>query len=521
MSIINVSHLTFSYDTNYENIFEDTSFAIDTDWKLGFIGRNGRGKTTFLNLLRGKYEYGGQIVSSVNFDYFPFEVEKEKGTLEVIKNVIAPYTLFEEQMNVCLREGTEKKLQEYGSLLERYMELDGYIIEELIQKEIGKLSVEMEVLYRPFNTLSNGEQTKLLLAALFLKQNSFLLIDEPTNHLDSEGRECVAEYLKSKKGFILVSHDRIFLDQIIDHVLCINRNSIIVQQGNYSSWKENKDKEDQYEHEENEKLKKEIDRLQMAGLRNENWSNQVEKSKRGAMDKGYIGHKSAKLMKRAKVIEGRQQKMIEEKKELLKNIEQADTLKIHPVLYTKKTLIEVKGVSAVYDEKTVTKPVSFMINQGDRIALKGKNGCGKSSIIKLIVGEVVNFKGNILKSNQLIISYVSQDTSFLKGDMKRFLMEEAIDESLFKAILRKLDFTRNAFNKDLSELSGGQKKKVLLAKSLSQKAHLYIWDEPLNFIDVISRSQIEELILKYGPTMLFVEHDRLFNEKIATQTIYL
>ncbi|MGL4738696.1 MAG: ATP-binding cassette domain-containing protein, partial [Cellulosilyticaceae bacterium] len=362
-----------------------------------------------------------------------------------------------------------------------------------------------------------------LLAALFLKKNNFLLIDEPTNHLDVEGRQTVADYLKSKSGFILVSHDRIFLDQIIDHVLCINRQSIEVQRGNYSSWQENKARQDQFERGENMKLQKEIGRLQLASMRTQGWSQEIEQSKFGAgpVDRGFLGHKSAKMMKRAKVIEQRQNRMIEEKRELLKNIEEIDTLKMHPEDYVKSMLVEVVDVGIRYDGEQIGEAVRFQVNRGERIALRGKNGCGKSSIIKLIMGEDLDYTGKCLIGSGLKISYVPQDTSFLRGDMRSFIQEAGIDESLFKATLRKLDFTRSAFDKDLSELSGGQKKKILIARSLCEKAHLYIWDEPLNFMDILSRGQIEELILKYQPTMIFVEHDRLFNEKIATDTLYL
>lgn len=254
-------------------------------------------------------------------------------------------------------------------------------------------------------------------------------------------------------------------------------------------------------------------------MRNENWSDQIEKSKIGAADKGFVGHKSAKMMKRAKVIEKRQDKMIEEKKQLLKNIEQVHTLKVHCMDYVKPILAEVQDVVIQYDGKSVSKPISFSIKQGDRIALKGSNGCGKSSLIKLLVGEELIYSGKLLKGSKLKISYVPQDTSFLKGSMRDFVRESGIDESLFKAILRKLDFTRQAFDKDLSELSGGQKKKVLIARSLCEQAHLYVWDEPLNFIDILSRTQIEELIMQHKPTMVFVEHDRLFVETIATNCI--
>lgn len=523
MSIININQLTFSYDTHHENIFENISFTLDTDWKLGLIGRNGRGKTTLLNLLQGKYEYKGNIVSSVNFEYFPFEVEGSGTTLEVVRNIIAPYTTWEKQMEACIAEGTELSLETYGDVLEAYMQHDGYIIEDLIIKEINLLQVTQDVLARPFETLSNGERTKLMLAALFLKKNNFLLIDEPTNHLDQTGREIVAEYLNQKKGFILVSHDRLFLDNVIDHVLSINKQLIEVVKGNYSSWYMNKQRRDQYEINENSKLKKEISRLQTASRSTAGLSNAIEGGKIGQSvgDRGYIGHKSAKLMKRAKVIEGRQNRLIEEKEQLLKNIEQVETLKIHCEAYVKPVLIEARNIQINYGSRVICKHLNLRVEQGERVALKGSNGCGKSSLIKLITGEIEQIEGQLLKGSRLKISYVPQDTSFLKGDMKTFIHYNGVDESLFKSILRKLDFSREAFDKQLEELSGGQKKKVLIAKSLSEKAHLYIWDEPLNFIDVLSRQQIENLILSYEPTMIFVEHDQMFCGRIATKVLGL
>lgn len=159
--------------------------------------------------------------------------------------------------------------------------------------------------------LSKGEQTKALLAALFLKENSFLLIDEPTNHLDTLGRKTLSDYLKRKHGFILVSHDRVFLDNCIDHILVINKTNIEVQRGNFSSWWRNKEMQDSFERAENEKHKKEISRLTAAAQKTSGWSDRVEKSKNGStnsgskLDKGYVGHKAAKMMKRSKAIENR------------------------------------------------------------------------------------------------------------------------------------------------------------------------------------------------------------------------
>ena len=495
MSLINISNLTFGYDGGYDNIFENVSFQIDTDWRLGFTGRNGRGKTTFLRLLQGKYEYKGSISASVEFEYFPYEVADISAFAMDIASEICPDL-------------------EYWQIV----------------KELNILDTDEEILYRPFCTLSNGERTKVLLAAMFLKENSFLLIDEPTNHLDMRGRELVSKYLNTKKGFILVSHDRSFLDGCIDHVLSINKSDIEIQRGNFSSWLTNKERRDSFELMENSKLKKEIKRLDAATKEKARWSDKAEARKVGIdplkvdNKNGYRplqAAKSKKLMRRAKAIETRLQNTIEEKSSLLKNIETSDKLKIRQADFRISRLVTAEGLTVSYGEEPVFTDLSFEINKGDRVALSGKNGSGKSTLIKLICGEDIPYTGSLEIGSGLVISYVSQDTSGVRGRLSRFAEERNISDSLFKAILSKLNFTNLHLDRNIEDLSEGEKKKVLIAGSLSQEAHLHIWDEPLNFIDVISRMQIEELLSEYKPTMIFVEHDRAFAEKIANKTVYL
>ena len=182
-------------------------------------------------------------------------------------------------------------------------------------------------------------------------------------------------------------------------------------------------------------------------------------------------------------------------------------------------MAELQNVSLFYGDKAVCENITFSIRQGDRIALCGKNGCGKSTILKLICGEALSYEGDFFKGSQLKISYVPQDTAGLSGNLRDYAQALGIEETLFLAILRKLDFERSQFDKDISLFSAGQKKKVLIAGSLCEKAHLYVWDEPLNYIDIFSRMQIEELILQYTPTLLFVEHDSAFCQNIATKTV--
>jgi len=485
MALMDIQNLTFSYD-GYDNIFENVSFQLNTDWKLGFIGRNGRGKTTFLNILLGNLDYRGVIHTKTVFKYFPYKVEDE--SLNTIDIVEALYPNFEHWM---------------------------------LERELSLLNVSFDVLYRPFKTLSGGEQTKVKIALLFLDDNGFMLIDEPTNHLDSEGRTAMGKYLKSKKGFILVSHDRALLDSCIDHVISINKTDIEIQKGNFSSWFYNKQLQDGYEIAENEKIKQEMKRLESSARKASSRSEKLEGDKYGIgpVDRGYIGHKSAKMMKSAKNIESRHTNLAQEKSKLLKNIDEAEDLKIKPLKYHSEKVISLENLSLFYGKREVCTNLNFDIKQGDVVVVRGNNGCGKSTLLKLLNGENITYSGNLYKNPNLITSYVSQSTSSLNGNLKDFAFNNKIDESLFKAILRKLDFSRNQFEKNIEDYSEGQKKKVLIARSLCQEAHLYIWDEPLNYIDVMSRIQIENLILSYKPTMILVEHDKLFTDTIAANII--
>ena len=200
-------------------------------------------------------------------------------------------------------------------------------------------------------------------------------------------------------------------------------------------------------------------------------------------------------------------------------MERAESLKILPLPYHTDTLASFLDVAICYGKNQVCEPVSFTVSRGERIALDGRNGSGKSSLLKLMLGEPIGHTGTAAIGSNLVVSYVPQDTSFLKGSLSEFAEQNQLEESLFKAILRKLDFERVQFEKDISDFSGGQKKKVLLARSLCQQAHLYLWDEPFNFIDVYSRMQVEQLIKEFSLTMVFVEHDRAFRDMAATRVV--
>ncbi len=481
---LNIRNLSFTYEGSYTPVFEQLSVTLDTSWRLGLIGRNGRGKTTLLRLMQGLYPYQGAIDLPLTPAYFPFDVpDPEQLTLFVMQEA-AP-------------EAPEWQLR----------------------RELNLLRVDEDALWRPFSTLSRGEMTKVLLAALFCREDVYPLIDEPTNHLDIHGRALVADYLRKKDGFLLVSHDRAFLNRCIDHVLSINKSDVWVMQGNYDTWEDRFHRQNEYEQSRNEVLRRDIRHLEEVARRTAEWSNKVEATKIGthAGDRGAIGAQAAAMMKKSMTALRRREKAIEEKQSLLHNVERVGELKLMVLRHPKEVLISVQDASVVYGERTVCDHISFEVRRGDRLALSGPNGCGKSSILKALAGQGGSLVGDVRIASGLILSYVPQQTDDLHGDLRTFIQAASVDETLFKAILRNMDFTRDLFERPIELMSQGQKKKLLLARSLCTPAHLYLWDEPLNYIDVLSRLQAESLITAFEPTMVVVEHDAAFLANVSTK----
>lgn len=496
MGTIQIENVNFKYDQMMNNLFDSLNLKIDESWKLGLIGRNGRGKTTLMKLLLGQLDYQGQIISNMNFYYYPQKVvNKNISTMDVVKNLthLEDYDLWK------------------------------------IEIELDKLQVDIEVLKQQFSTLSPGEQTKVLLAILFIDESGFQLIDEPTNHLDIEGRKIVSDYLKSKKGFIVISHDKAFLNPVIDHVISINRNDVDVYKGNFDTWQDNKDRQDNYEKNQKEQLKKDINRLHETAVKRENWSNSAEAQKNKNrykesvnLDKGFISHKSSKMMKKAKTAEKRVDSAISEKQGLLKNIEIEGpiTLNYESLKYP-NILIDVKNLSLQYKD-VVTPMVNFEVKRGQVIALIGQNGIGKTTIFKQLLGFQQPFQqfGEIVEANNLKISYLAQDND-LVGDIRQIAVDKKIEPELVFSNLRKLGFERYLFEQPVEQMSQGQRRKVALALSLSQEANLYFWDEPLNYLDVITRQQIIDAIKKQQPSMLLIDHDQDLIDSVATKKVIL
>ncbi len=272
-------------------------------------------------------------------------------------------------------------------------------------------------------------------------------------------------------------------------------------------------------------MKKDIKRLKAAAERTSAWSNSVEATKRGTEnsglkpDTGYIGHKAAKMAQRSKSMENRRQAAVEEKSKLLKNLEETESLKLSPLPFYSARFAELENISVFLRTESRMRTCELYHRAGGPDSARREKRQREIKSLEAPMRSGAPFPGDPSQEQPASHLLCPQGTAELCGSLTEYARRYSIDESLLKAILRKMDFSRIQFNKDMELYSGGQKKKVLIARSLCEKAHLYIWDEPLNYIDVFSRMQIEELLLTFKPTLLFVEHDRAFCENIATKTV--
>ena len=450
MSLIRADGVNFSYFGSTEPVFTNLNFTADTSWRTGLIGANGSGKTTLFKILCGEEKCGGKIVSNVRFVRFPFDAD--------------PY---ESVGDIAARCGETWRLA----------------------RELSLLGLDKEVRCRPLGTLSGGERTKVMLAVLFCT-DGFPLIDEPTDSLDMRGRERLAEYLKGKQGYIVASHDRVFLDRCTDHTLALTESGAEVVAGSYCVWKEENDHRIAAAREKKRSLENEAKRMTAAAQRTARWAARAEQAKYGVQksgqkaDKGFVSASAARVMKRAKISADRKNAAAEHAKQLAAVLLQEETIAFSPQICRKQCIFDIFGLAVV-----------------------GENGSGKSTLLKFIAESLQGED----------VSYVSQQCEDVCGTPVQYAATCGIDEPSFKSMLAKLGFGRTDWDKDMSLLSTGQRKKAALARSLLTKARLYLWDEPFNYLDIPAREMIEDAITASSPTMVFVEHDAAFVSRAATR----
>ncbi|MFF2753074.1 ATP-binding cassette domain-containing protein [Psychrobacillus sp. NPDC058041] len=480
-----IKNMNFKYVSMIQPLFKNVNLNIDESWKLGLVGRNGRGKTTLLKILLNQLDYEGSIQSTLDFKYFP-------SYPDISENLTA-----------------------LGVLLKQNPHIDIWQIE----RELSYMDLSHDILNKKFNVLSGGEQTKLLLIELFLSENSFPLMDEPTNNLDLHGRKIVGQYLKNKKGFIIISHDESFLNQFIDHVLAINKESIDVVSGNVDTWKYEKANADMLSEEKNAELITEIKRLNDVSRQVSTWGMKKENSTKDASAR----RMAAKQMKRAKAIEKRTESMIEEKKSLINNIEKVSDLKMI-VEQPRKQVLFFRDFSILRNGIPLFEPINIDVYPNDRFFIEGKNGVGKSTLLNFILGteqlETIGEYRINLPENLSILSLKNQADLDYSSSINQLSTKEEKEE--YWHLLYQLGIERSSFsNKTSKNWSDGQQKKVFLANALLGKNELFIWDEVTNYLDMFVINQLIEAIKNYQPTMIGVDHNEYFVNDIATKNIEL
>lgn len=491
MTTISIHNLSFAYP-GQPALFSHLNLDLNTDWRLGLLGRNGRGKTTMMQLLMGQFSHQGTIASDVHFAYYPLSVNDQ--------SELAGEALIEASGNLSLEQWQ-------------------------IERELNLMHTNPDILWQPYWTLSGGERTKCQLATLFAQPKHFFLLDEPTNHLDIQGRQIVVDYLKKKQqGFIITSHDQDFVDQLVNHTLVIENQNVVLEQGNYTTYFAQKQRRDQTAIHTNQQLAASIKSLQKERQQRQQWAQRAENEKRhnSHADKGFIGAKAAKMMKKTISTTHRLDQAISQKRGLLTEVESIAPLTINLQPTHHHTLLDINQLSLKVHERTLFKPVSCCVSAHDQVALLGPNGAGKSSIVKAIQSQFDGrIDGEIQLAQGLKISYVRQDFSGNHGSLESFAKENSLEYNTLLNLLRKLGMARQTFQVPIEKMSMGQQKRVEIAKSLAMPANLYIWDEPLNYLDTYNQQQLIQLIQESRPPLLFVEHDTHFIQAIASQKVHV
>ena len=521
MSTLICKHLTFGYQGAPATVFQNLNLVIDCRWRTCLTGANGRGKTTLLKLFSGGLAADtGHIECHRQPRYFPPPVtDPTLSAWQVARRCSGPFVQWEQQMATALAAGDATHLARYDVLQQQYQDAGGYELDARLEAELDALMVSPTLFNKPFNTLSGGEQTRTLLASLFISPQHFALIDEPTNHLDLAGREALASYLAQKSGFILVSHDRTFIDRCCDHVLALNADTTDLFATRFTDWRKQFRQALDSAAARNAQLKTEIARLEQTAAARRAGAAAREAAKSGAMDKGFEGARAARQMKRALSAERRAQQAAQSRRDTLTNI-----VKQYPIKFSnhRSTMPGIKAANwSVHRDSELFEPVSFSLEAGDRLAISGSNGCGKSSLLQALADTGLHYSGTLARPQRIEIAHLQQEPLWSTGLLAEHLHSAMIDEAAFRQTLAALGLRGTVVDTRLEHLSHGQRKKIDLARTLAIPSHLLLWDEPLNYLDIDAREALEEAIMTAAPTMIFVEHDASFSRRIATKTLPL
>lgn len=519
MTICSVNNVTKSFGGNI--IFENISLEIKNGERVGLVGRNGSGKTTIFQLLTGiesldagaihikKGTRIGHVAQIPKFDESmtvyevlssAFKIEKE---LEREMRTLEKHMAEEQESSVL-----QKLMERYGIIQEKFAFLGGYEIEANIMKVANGLQVT-ELFHRSFLELSGGEQTKVSLAYMLLQKPDLLLLDEPTNHLDLFAVEWLEQFLKEYNGTVMViSHDRYFLDEVVTKIFDLEDGEIHVYHTNYSQFVEEKEERLLQEFQAYQEQQKKIKKMKEAIKRLREWANQANPPNEGL-------HKRARSMERALERMEKLKKPILERKQIGLQFEGQER--------SGKDVVVMKEVSKRFAEHLLFNEANLHVRFQERAAIVGRNGTGKTTLLKLLLEEIEPDAGEIRIGSSVKIGYLSQHAY---GNMKSNVLEAfrecvAVTEGEARHILAKFLFYGPAVFKKVTQLSGGEKMRLRLAQLMYQDINFLILDEPTNHLDIESREVLEEALEQYNGTILAVSHDRYFLNKLFEKTYWI
>ncbi len=497
-------------------IFENITFEVQDNDRVGLIGKNGCGKTTVFKIIAGieNQDKGNiSIRKNATVGYlhqipdYPEQfkvVDVLKTAFQIQYEINRELKMLEEKMASLKGSELEYIIRKYGEVNDRYEAKGGYEIEEKMSKVCTGLKFNEEFLNREFISLSGGEKTIVILGKILLENPDILLLDEPSNHLDVTSIEWLETYLKGYKGTVIViSHDRYFLDRVVTKIIEIEEGETSIYNGNYSYYVKEKERRVVEQFEAFKDQQKKIKAMEKAIKQLREWAIQADNEK--------FFKRAASMQKRLDKVERVDKPLINQPKIQL---DFAETDR------SGKDVVSIKGLCKSFDQKKILEDLNLEIRYGECTALLGDNGSGKSTIIKALLGEVQGEYGEVKLGSNTKIGYLPQNITFNNEDLTvidTFREDMFILEGPARGILAKFLFYGESVFKKVKNLSGGEKSRLKLCKLIQNDINLLILDEPTNHLDIDSRENLEEALAEFSGTILFISHDRFFINKLASR----
>lgn len=497
-------------------VFDNITFEIQTGDRAGLIGRNGCGKTTIFKIISELENYDKGMLSikkDASIGYLA-QIPEYPDNFKVIdvlnKAFEKAHTISKEMKELEIQMSSGKfdnhLANKYDKLQQLFVHFGGYEIEEKISKVCTGFKLSEEFKNRSFNTLSGGEKTTVILAKILLENPDILLLDEPTNHLDIESVEWLEEYIKSYSGtVVMISHDRYFLDMAANKIIEVEDGECASYKGNYSDFVKEKDRLMMLQFEAFEDQQKKIKEMEKTIKTLRDWAARAD---------------NAKFYKRAASMQKRLDKM--EKIEKPQFDRAKVQLSFDECTRSGNEVIKVNNLSKSFDNKTIFKDLNFTIKYKERAAIIGRNGCGKSTLFKILMGEYSPDTGSAVFGASVKPSYLEQNISFENEELtvlETFRENLNILEGPARGMLAKFLFYGEDVFKKVKDLSGGEKARLKLCLLMQKDINTLILDEPTNHLDIDSREMLEEALENFKGTILFISHDRYFINKIATRIL--